>query len=44
MTRREFMEKNHPDVVRDRYRGGVLACPRNYRDRVESEPSAAERS
>lgn len=42
MTRREFMEKNHPDVVRDGYRGGVLACPHNYRDLVDIDPSAAE--
>lgn len=42
MTRREFMEKNHPDVVGDRFRGGVLACPRNYRDLADIDPSAAE--
>lgn len=42
MTRREFMEKNHPEVVCDTFRGGVLACPRNYRDLVEIDPSAAE--
>lgn len=42
MTRREFMEKNHPDAVGDRFRGGVLACPRNYRDLVDIDPSAAE--
>lgn len=41
MTRREFMEKNHPDVVGDRFRGGVLACPRNYRDLADIDPSAA---
>ena len=42
MTRREFMEKNHPDVVGDRFSGGVLACPRNYRDLADIDPSAAE--
>lgn len=42
MTRREFMEKNHPDVVGDRFRGGVLACPRNYRDLADIDPSVAE--
>ena len=41
MTRREFMEKNHPEVLGDRFKGGVLACPRNYRDLVEIDPSAA---
>ena len=41
MTRREFMEKNHPDVVGDNFRGGVLACPRNYRDLVDIDPSTA---
>lgn len=42
MTRREFMEKNHPDVVGDGFRGGVLACPRNYRDLADIDPSVAE--
>lgn len=42
MTRREFMEKNHPDAVGDRFKGGVLACPRNYRDLADIDPSAAE--
>lgn len=42
MTRREFMEKNHPDVVCDTFRGGVLACPRNYRDLADIDPSVAE--
>lgn len=42
MTRREFMEKNHPDAVDDRSKGGVLACPRNYRDLADIDPSAAE--
>ena len=42
MTRREFMEKNHPDAMGDRFKGGVLACPRNYRDLADIDPSAAE--
>ena len=42
MTRREFMEKNHPDALGDRFKGGVLACPRNYRDLADIDPSAAE--
>ena len=42
MTRREVMEKNHPDAVDDRSKGGVLACPRNYRDLADIDPSAAE--
>lgn len=42
MTRREFMEKNHPDVVGDNFRGGVLACPRNYRDLADIDPSVAK--
>ena len=42
MTRREFMEKNHPDVVCDTFKGGVLACPRNYQDLADIDPSVAE--
>lgn len=42
MTRKEWMLKNHPDVVCDGYRGGVLACPPNYRDLADIDPSAAE--
>ena len=42
MTRKEWMLKNHPDVVGDRFRGGVNACPRNYRDLADIDPSAAE--
>ena len=42
MPRKEWMLKNHPDVVDDRFRGGVLACPRNYRDLADIDPSAAE--
>ena len=42
MTRKEWMLKNHPDAVRDRYRGGVLACPHTYSDLADIDPSAAE--
>lgn len=42
MTRKEWMLKNHPNAVSDGYRGGVLACPRNYRDLADIDPSAAE--
>lgn len=41
MTRREFMEKNHPDVVGDRFRGGVIGCPGTYLDLVDIDPSTA---
>lgn len=41
MTRKEWMLKNHPDVVRDRCKGGVLDCPSSYRDLVNIDPSAA---
>lgn len=42
MTRKEWMLKNHPNAVSDGYRGGVLACPRNYRDLADIDPSVAE--
>ena len=42
MTRREFMEKNHPDVVSDRYRGGVVGCPGMFKDLVVLDPSTAK--
>ena len=42
MTRKEWMLKNHPNAVRDRYRGGVLACPNTYSDLADIDPSAAE--
>lgn len=41
MTRKEWMLKNHPDVVCDRCKGGVLDCPGNYLDLVDIDPSAA---
>ena len=42
MTRKEWMLENHPEVVSDRFKGGVLACPCNYRDLVDIDPSGAE--
>lgn len=42
MTRKEWMLKNHPDVVCDRFRGGVLGCPSSHRDLVNVDSSAAE--
>ena len=42
MTRKEWMLKNHPDVVFPMVRGGVVGCPRNYRDLADIDPSAAE--
>lgn len=42
MTRKEWMLKNHPDVVCDRFRGGVLGCPSSHRDLVNIDSSAAE--
>lgn len=41
MTRKEWMLKNHPNVVCDRYRGGVIGCPGNYLDLVDIDPSTA---
>lgn len=42
MTRKEWMLKNHPDVVCDRFKGGVLGCPSSHRDLVDIDPSAAD--
>lgn len=41
MTRKEWMLKNHPDIVGDRFKGGVLGCPGSYLDLVGIDPSAA---
>lgn len=35
MTRKEWMEKNHPDQVFARVGGGVMGCPGNYLDLVD---------
>lgn len=40
MTRKEWMLKNHPDVVDDEFNGGVLGCPGIYQDLVDIDPSA----
>ena len=42
MTRKEWMLKNHPDVVFPMGRGGVVGCPGNYLDLVDIDPSTAE--
>ena len=41
MTRKEWMLKNHPDVVFPMVRGGVVGCPGTYLDRVDVDPSTA---
>ena len=42
MTRKEWMLKNHPDVVFPMVRGGVVGCPGTYLDLVDIDPSTAE--
>lgn len=42
MTRKEWMLKNHPDVVFPMGRGGVVGCPGDYLDLVDTDPSTAE--
>lgn len=42
MTRKEWMLKNHPDVVCDKFKGGVLGCPSSHQDLVDIDPSAAD--
>lgn len=41
MTRKEWMLKNHPNIVGDRFKGGVIACPGMFKDLVAFDPSAA---
>ena len=41
MTRKEWMLKNHPDVVFPMVRGGVVGCPGTYLDLVDIDPSTA---
>ena len=41
MTRKEWMLKNHPDVVFPMVRGGVVGCPGTYLDLVDVDPSTA---
>ena len=40
MTRKEWMLKNHPDVVGDRFRGGVKGCPSSHQDLLGIDPSS----
>ena len=40
MTRKEWMLKNHPDVVGDRFRGGVIGCPGSHQDLVDFDLSS----
>lgn len=41
MTRKEWMLKNHPDVMFPMVRGGVIGCPGTYLDLVDVDPSTA---
>lgn len=41
MTRKEWMLKNHPDVVFPMVRGGVVGCPGTYLDLADVDPSTA---
>ena len=41
MTRKEWMLKNHPDVVFPMVRGGIVGCPGTYLDLVDVDPSTA---
>ena len=41
MTRKEWMLKNHPDVMFPMVRGGVVGCPGSYSDLVDVDPSTA---
>ena len=41
MTRKEWMLKNHPDVMFPMVRGGVVGCPGTYLDLVDVDPSTA---
>ena len=39
MTRKEWMEKNLPEYISDRADGGVIGCPRSYRELTKIDPS-----
>lgn len=39
MTRKEWIEKHLPAYVNDRADGGVIGCPRSYRELVRMDPS-----
>lgn len=32
MTRKEWMEQNHPDMVEEQYSGGVCGCPDQFKE------------
>lgn len=38
MTRKEWIEKHLPAYVNDRADGGVIGCPRSYRELVRMDP------
>lgn len=42
MTKKEWMLENHPDMVCDNFKGGVLGCPSSHRDLRSIDPSAAD--
>lgn len=42
MTRKEWMLENHPDIVCNNFKGGVLGCPSNHRDLADIDPSAVK--
>ena len=39
MTRKEWMEKNIPAYVNDNAGGGVIGCPKSYRELIRIDPS-----
>lgn len=39
MTRKEWMEKNLPAYVNNNAGGGVIGCPRSYRELIRIDPS-----
>lgn len=39
MTRKEWMEKNLPKWINENADGGVIGCPRGYRELVRMDPS-----
>lgn len=39
MTRKEWIEKHLPAYISDRADGGVIGCPRSYRELTEIDPS-----
>lgn len=39
MTRKEWMEKNLPAYIDGRSDGGVISCPRSYRELIRIDPS-----